>query len=323
MRDHCLREAYLRDVLLFDRLAIPYPLDDGERERWWQPNPADASETWDPGRLDVLLGILGTQESDGYNGARLAQLVPWGPHMWQELRSRVGAAEALTGNPFMDTRVGMSLFGGNAIPGIVEAVAAYPAHEEWHREARPTLEEPRDISAAEALVTLPRPLLLPKPDGDELDLLRNAVDLAMDEEYAAMRAAYFDWFRDRVEPLRTAAHESLTDLRLDPASIKFAEDELRQLWATEQKIVRRAKKKRVWSRVEISCTTLGAAGTVGLACAAALPVIGAGAALLAFAGWGIARWQAPRPSRNLGGASMFVEAHQRLEWMQPDILQRS
>lgn len=113
------------------------------------------------------------------------------------------------------------------------------------------------------------------------------------------------------------------DLHLDRASIKCAEDELRQLWATEQKIVRRADKKRVWTRVEISCTTLSAVGTVGLACAAALPAIGAGAALLAFAGWGIVRWQTPRPALNLGGASMFIEAQRRLAWMRPDIPQRS
>ncbi|WP_405863519.1 hypothetical protein [Streptomyces sp. NBC_00005] len=325
VRDHCLREAYLREVLLFDRLAIPYPdpLIEGERERWRHPNPADASETWDPERLDVLLGILGTQESAGYNGARLAKLVRWGPQTWQELQSRLDTAHALTGNHFVDTSKGLHLVPGSEIPGIVEAVAAYPTQAQWRQEVRPTMEEPHTVSAAEALVAVPRPLLLPEPGGDELDVLRRAVDLAMDEEYAAMRAAYFDWFRDRVARLRTAAHESLTDLRLDPGSVRIAEEELRTLWAREQKIVRKADKTRVWTRVEIGCTTLAAAGTAGLACATALPVLGAGAALLSFAGWGVARWQAAGSHpRSLGGASMFVEAHRRLEWMQPDIPQR-
>ncbi|MFF4259763.1 hypothetical protein ACFY1L_52315 [Streptomyces sp. NPDC001663] len=324
VRDHCLREAYLREVLLFDRLAIPYPdpLIEGERERWRRPNPADASQTWDPERLDVLLGILGTQESDGYNGARLAQLVRWGPQTWQELQSRLDTAHELTGNHFMDTSKGLHLVPGSEIPGIVEAVAVYPTQAQWRQEVRPTLQEPHTVSAAEALVAVPRPLLLPQPGGDELDVLRRAVDLAMDEEYAAMRAAYFDWFRDRVALLRTAAHESLADLRLDPGSVRIAEEELRTLWAREQKVVRKADKKRVWTRVEIGCTTLAAAGTTGLACAAALPVLGAGAALLSFAGWGIARWQAAGPDpRSLGGASMFVEAHRRLGWMQPDLAQ--
>lgn len=205
VRDHCLREAYLREVLLFDRLAIPYPdpLIEGERERWRRPNPADASETWDPERLDVLLGILGTQESAGYNGARLAKLVRWGPQTWQELQSRLDTAHALTGNHFVDTSKGLHLVPGSEIPGIVEAVAAYPTQAQWRQEVRPTMEEPHTVSAAEALVAVPRPLLLPEPGGDELDVLRRAVDLAMDEEYAAMRAAYFDWFRDRVARLRT------------------------------------------------------------------------------------------------------------------------
>ena len=63
-------------------------------------NPA---ETWDPARLDLLLGVLGSDEAPGYNGARCAQLIHWSPGVWEALQSRLGAADAITGDPFMDT----------------------------------------------------------------------------------------------------------------------------------------------------------------------------------------------------------------------------
>jgi hypothetical protein len=315
VRDHCVREAYLREVLLFDRLVIPYPDQrvEGERERWSRPRDGGSSETWDPERLDALLSVLGTQEVAGYNGARLAQLVPWSPHIWHELRSRLGAANALTGNPFMDTRLGLVLGREQVLPGVIEAVAAYPTKDAWRDEVGPTYDRPSDLTAAQALVALSRPLLLPNPSEDELDTLRRAVDVAINPDYVAKRAAYFDWFRDLIKPLRTGDAQ-FADVRLDRASLDEAERQLRELWVAEQRIVRRADKARMWTRVEVGCVTLGAAGSVGLACQAALPVIGAGAGLLAFAGWAIAKWQAPQAPFSLGGASMFVEARRRLGW---------
>jgi hypothetical protein len=159
--------------------------------------------------------------------------------------------------------------------------------------------------------------LLPKSGTDELENLRRAVDLAMNDDYAAMRSAYHEWFRDFIEPLRPDKNAGLTEIHLDPKSLKEAEHQLTKLWAQEKAIVGKIDKGRVWSRVEVGCISLGTAGTVGLACAAALPVLGAGAALLAFAGWAINKWRTPKPPRSLGGASMFVQAHRRLDLTQP------
>ena len=78
----------------------------------------------DPARLDLLLGVLGSEEASSYNGARCAQLIRWNPGMWESLKTRLGAADAVTGNPFMDTRLGIVLGRGQELPGAVEAVAA-------------------------------------------------------------------------------------------------------------------------------------------------------------------------------------------------------
>ena len=108
VRDHLRREAFLREVLLFDRLIVPYPdpFVAGERDRWRHPNPENSAETWNPDRLDDLLGILGTDEAAGWNGARLVPRAMWSPATWTMLRSNLEVADAATGNPWMDTRLG-------------------------------------------------------------------------------------------------------------------------------------------------------------------------------------------------------------------------
>jgi len=320
VRDHCRQEAFLREVLLFDKLAVPYPDPNtpGEWARWLHPNVNDPTETWDPARLDLLLGVLGTDEAPGYNGACCAQLIPWNPGVWEGLQTRLGAADTLTGDPFMDTRLGIMQLRGHELPRAVEAVAAYPSQNVWRREVRPELVQPPDLNAAEALITLSRSFLLPDTDENELDSLRRAIDLALDEDYVKMRSAYHDWFRDFIEPLRVGSETDLTEIRVDPGSLKEAEKLLGTLWAREKAVVAKLDRDRVWTRVEIGCVSLGTAGTVGLACAAALPVLGAGAALLAFAGWAINKWCTPKPPRSLGGASMFVEAHRQLDLLPPE-----
>ena len=123
VRDHCRREAFLREILLFDKLAVPYPDRNvpSEWDRWLHPNADNPAETWDPVRLDLLLGVLGSDEAPGYNGARCAQLVHWSPGVWEAMQIRLGAADAITGDPFMDARLGIVLGSGQAATAGNEA----------------------------------------------------------------------------------------------------------------------------------------------------------------------------------------------------------
>src|SRR5260221_13570756 len=114
-----------------------------------------------------------------------------------------------------------------------------------------------------------------------------------------MRLAFHEWFRDFIEALRPGNEIDLTKIRVDPKSLKEAEERLRSLWSREKALVSRLDRDRTWSRVEVGRMLLGTAGTIGLACAAALPALGAGAALLAFAGWAINKWRTPKPPRSL------------------------
>lgn len=314
VRDHIRREAFLREVLLFDRLLVPYPdpLVAGERDRWRQPNPENPAETWNPDRLDDLLGILGTEDAPGWNGAQLVQRAMWSPATWTMLRSRLEVADAATGNPWMDTRLGIR----NEAPGVVEAVAAYPSEDDWRRDIHPLDQQPADMAAAEALVQLARPFLLPAPQVDEMDPLRQAVELAQDPDFRRARVAYFEWFRQFMKPL-LAEDVDLAKARIDAPSLTLAQNRLRELWDDELKIIKRADRARWFSRIEIGCVTLGTAGTVALAAAAALPAVGVPAALLTFAGWSVARLgKKPDPEHALGGASLFLNAHRRLGWLE-------
>jgi hypothetical protein len=51
VKDHCKQRAFVAEVLLYDRLVIPYPPNEQERARW-------ASQGWDPQKLDGVLKIL-------------------------------------------------------------------------------------------------------------------------------------------------------------------------------------------------------------------------------------------------------------------------
>jgi hypothetical protein len=89
VNDHRRREAFLREILLFDRLVVPVPSTKEERERWRRPNPNDPDETWDPDLLDEFLGVLGTQDTSGHNGARLVWTSPWTEQRWQRARLKI------------------------------------------------------------------------------------------------------------------------------------------------------------------------------------------------------------------------------------------
>lgn len=318
VRDHCRSGAFVHDALMFDRLVIPYPDVDtpGEWERWRHPNPHNPEESWAPERLDTLLEVLGTSDAPGYNGAQLAQKFPWSPQVWDEIKTNLQSAKRWTGNPWYDTALGV--MGG--VPEVVESVASYPSEDAWRRDVQPEASPNRDrISAMEAVLQLPRPLLVPPPDGNEIDTLRRVVDLALDPEFRMARSAYFDWFRDFIEPLRAIDAAGLAEVTLDQGSFKLAQEKLHELWNNEVQIVRKGDRRRWFSRVEVGCVSVSAAASVGVAVAAALPVLGVGVAVLTFGGWAFGRLGRPDDPRSVGGATMFVQAQRQLGWLEPDL----
>jgi hypothetical protein len=148
-----------------------------------------------------------------------------------------------------------------------------------------------------------------------MDMLRAAVDLSLSDDFRNARHAYFTWFRDFITPLRG---DDLDRVRagLDPASIREAQRRLRELWKNEVKAAEDVDKKRWGSRIEFGCMSAGALGGIGLAVGSALPAIGVPVAILSFAGWAAKKFTDPPTTRGLSGASMFVDAQRRLDWVQ-------
>jgi hypothetical protein len=277
--------------------------------------------SWNPGRLDQILGILGTEAELGYNGARLAQRSMWNPFTWELIKSNAEIAAQASGNPYYATALGIraGIARPDELPNVVEAVAAYRSEKAWRRENQPAPTpdvDPERIPVMEALIQVPRPLLLPPAGGNKMDKLRAAVDLSLSEDFRNARHAYFTWFRDFIAPLRSGDLDRVRT-GLDPASIKEAQNRLRDLWAHEVATAKEVDKNKWGSRVEIGCMSAGALGGIGLAVGAALPVIGVPVAILSFAGWAARRLTAPPTTRSLSGASMFVDAQRRLDWLQP------
>jgi hypothetical protein len=125
VNDHCRSDAFLREVLLFDRLVIPVPSSPEERDRWRHPNPHDPAETWHPGALDAALSVLGTQRRPFKDGTALAWESPWDTDRWQAGKSRLDVAAAITTiDAFSATRMVLAM--EEKLPAIVEAVAALP-----------------------------------------------------------------------------------------------------------------------------------------------------------------------------------------------------
>ena len=195
VNDHLPRGAFLREVLLFDRLVIPVPSSDAERVRWLAPNPDRPDQSWDPGRQEQLLKILGTESAPGWNGATLAVKAPWDQDRWQAAVTRPEVARMIHAESVWQASR-MVVAEDEPLPLAVEALVAYPNASACRGDLRPA-DNPTGIDGADALVMLARPLLVPDSDGgDEFDSLREAIELA--SELKDERAAYYRWVRDQI-----------------------------------------------------------------------------------------------------------------------------
>jgi hypothetical protein len=67
VRDHTFKRPFAADVLMYDRLVIPYPANPEERARW-------PENTWAPKRLDWMLRSF--QAARGYGADRWMRKPP-------------------------------------------------------------------------------------------------------------------------------------------------------------------------------------------------------------------------------------------------------
>jgi hypothetical protein len=244
----------------------------------------------------------------------------WSADTWEMVKSNLDLAMWASGNPYHATalaiRDGLVEVDEEGLPEVVEAVAAYGSEQAWRAEVGPESTpdaHPRGTPVMEALVQVARPLLVPADGGNEMDKLRAAVDLALDPDFHKARYAYFTWFRDFLEPLRS--NDPNKENSLNAASITVIKEKLRELHAQEVDAAKRVDRKRWGSRVEFGCVTASAVGAIGLAAVSSLPALGVGVGVLSLGGWAAKRLTENADPRTLSGASMFVDAQRRLDWL--------
>ena len=337
VKDHCQPNAFVREVLLFDRLVLPVPSDEQERSRWRHPNPKDAQESWDPDRLDVLRNILGSQDipaepvpergwfgsirrqsgrspSDALPPDPLVWDSPWNEQRWQG--SQVDAAQIITNmDAFYATRQILAM--GQDLPGVIEAVAAFPSAKKCKEELKPGDAPPAGPTAAQALLMLAAPLLTPREqEGKDFGPLRDAAALAREPRFRQERQAYYDWMREFVKPLQSKERQALHEVQVDQGTMKLAEEQLQRLVVAQRELLGEKERRRWWTRAEYAMTVISVGAAAGLALAAALPVIGVAVPVIGFVGWVAGKVASPEPPepRPLGGASVFVTAQRRLGW---------
>jgi len=222
VKDHCASRAYVADVMLYDRLVIPVPPDDEQRENWDQ-------QGWNPGLQECLLEILGDK----------ARRVPWTKELRERWRSRFYGGFDIPRElresrdlPFPVTR--LALF--DDIPRHVTGVAAvtnFPSMAELSAAVNlRAVENQQHYSCSALVAVLGRAFLVPDdPSRSHLDLLQDAVDLSSEPEFTRKRACFWRW-----------AYEFIDDTGVtDQLAIKDAVEEMNDLITDEQKILQRHK----------------------------------------------------------------------------------
>jgi hypothetical protein len=319
VNDHCRSNAFAREVLLFDRLVVPVPADDAERLRWRHPLENAPDKSWDPDRQERLLTLLGTQNQKGRNGARLVWSAPWDQARWDFERSRSEVAETISRfDAFYTTRMILAM--EEPLPGVIEAAAAYPSQIACQNELNPRAEpSPGWVTAAEALVILAAPLLVPAgEEGKDFGPLRAAIDLASDPFFVQQRHLYHDWMRSFAAKLRTEGQE-LGQVSLDPASLALAKERLGELLAAQHALLGKEAMAKRWKKIEWAAMVISVGATIAVAVTSPLAPIAIAGGLIGFGGWVAGKRASPGeplPPSSLGGASMFLAAQKRLDWQQ-------
>jgi hypothetical protein len=189
VRDHCRRRPFVADVLLYDRLVIPYPPDEYEAERW-------KSEGWQPGRLKECLQILG----------ELAVPVPWNEQRRRQFKDQRSAASQL--DPYYTTSLQMKLeFELNvpkeSIPNGVDSIrpiAAYQSWDDFKISFNPTpVTDVRRPDMGSLIAVLAHEFLVPEdPELDDMKSLEAAAELARDDEFRGERNIFHRWLDDKI-----------------------------------------------------------------------------------------------------------------------------
>jgi hypothetical protein len=191
--DHKEPSAFIPEVLLYDRLVLPVPYNEEDRQRWRKAN-------WDPDLLDKRLETLGD----------LAVRAAWDQVQQQTFHQRMeqlekvrfdtknivkNAKEAL---PYQATRMILAEQKPITLPeGVshVAVVAAYQSQKDF--EADFVLKEQGDSKAFLGLL-LGQKIAVPATKEEPHEALMSAINLTRTAEFKQKRRSLYKWQEDVV-----------------------------------------------------------------------------------------------------------------------------
>jgi hypothetical protein len=192
--DHQLPNAFVAEVLLYDRLVIPVPPNEDERKRWRETKR-------DPDKLDADLQILGDK----------AILVPWGEEQHQAFKTIYETAKTIASDakyieegkkknidPLYVTRMLLTKDFLPQVPkGVIAwAMAAYPSFYNYEQDMDKKSEDVSDAGARKEnlAIILSHKFLVPDDPGRSPEqLLKQAVELSMRDDFIEHRIRLHSW----------------------------------------------------------------------------------------------------------------------------------
>ena len=185
VKDHCDPRAFISEVMLYDRLVVPIPVDDNDRIRW-------TVNGWDPDRLDKVLEILGKR----------ARTIPWDAEREAKWKKRYDArADIAAGTPdwaFAATRLVLTEDLPRFVTGV-QVVSNYITVPEMETEIglRPAGDNEIPLYGGSAVAIIGHEFFVPDdPNWTYEDLLKEAVELSSDTDAELKRRAFWRWQRE-------------------------------------------------------------------------------------------------------------------------------
>lgn len=220
VKDHCDPNAFVAEVMLYDRLVIPVPPDAKERKRWERYG-------WQPDRLDKLIKILGER----------AYIIKWDTERRDKWRTRFEAgadiAQATSDWAFVATRTELTNGLPRNVTGI-QAVTNYTSIKDLEKDVglRPAGQGDVPLYGGTAVAILGHEFLVPEdPKRTHEDLLKEAVELSSERAFLLKRNSFWRWQREFLD------EKGITD----QSAIQDAIEEMRDLLEEEKSVVLKKK----------------------------------------------------------------------------------
>lgn len=194
--DHLKPRSFVAEVLLYDRLVLPYPPGAEERARWFE-------KEWRPDLLDAKLDVLPEE---------MVVRVPWNEYVQERYKSRIDAAKDVSfdgrhivveqgrGDAFHMTRMVLAQDCRPQLPkGVTKvwALAAFPSLLAYQEDQASASKSDRQEMLA---MVLRHKFLVPDGKGKSDDeLLAQAVKLARRDDFRERRAKFHRWQEDIID----------------------------------------------------------------------------------------------------------------------------